>query len=83
MTRERWMTGYYRVRRDTKIEGMAIEEFAGIRKHDDGKWYVEIRMTESGSMLRYAGIWNTLKEATEEANFQLMSHEERTEYMGY
>jgi len=77
MTREKWMNGYYRVK------GSEATKFAGIRKHDDNKWYVEIRESATGNMTRYAGIWNTLKEATEEAEFQLMTPAERRTHLGW
>lgn len=59
MTFEKWMPGYYRL----SIGG----HFAGIRKHDDRKWHVEIRESATGELRRYAGIWDTLRDGREEA----------------
>ena len=30
-------------------------------------WLVEIRMANTGDLIRYAGVWRTLRDATEEA----------------
>ena len=35
-------------------------------KKDGSTWNAEIRSIESGNIERYAGIWNTRKEAVEE-----------------
>ena len=63
-----------------KIETMAPgmyrigddEHFSNIRKgreyngEQTSKWYADIRKSD-GTLQRYAGIWNTRKEAVEEA----------------
>ena len=36
---------------------------------DGRKWIAEIRYSSSGDIKRYAGIWNTKKEAIEEVVF--------------
>jgi hypothetical protein len=40
--------------------------YAPIRRQG-GKWYAEIRRQSDGELVRYAGIWSTLKDATGEA----------------
>ena len=54
----KWMKGYYRLSADTK--------FAGIKHERDG-WHAEIRSRDTGDLIRYAGIWPTLRDAREEA----------------
>ena len=41
------------------------DAFGQIRK-DGRKWNAEIRKTETGEMMRFAGIWGTRKDAVEE-----------------
>ena len=53
----KFMPGHYRVVSDDK--------FAHIHK-DGRKWYATIRAL-NGDLIRYAGIWNTLKDAIEES----------------
>lgn len=59
MRLKRWMAGYYRL----SHEG----QFAGLRLHDDRKWYVEIRDSATGNLIRHGGIWPTMSEAEAEA----------------
>ena len=59
----KWMSGYYRV------SGTTL--FAGIKKVGR-TWEVEIRFSDTGVLMGYAGIWDTLKDAKDEA----------TEYLG-
>lgn len=40
-------------------------------KRDGREWHAEIRDTESGSLVRFAGIWNTRRDAIEEVEFIL------------
>lgn len=40
--------------------------FAQIRK-STGAWLVEIRISDTGELVRYAGLWPTLAEAKAEA----------------
>ncbi len=59
---------FYRLCSDT--------HFANIRKgrkysdEQSSKWYADIRTT-NGNLVRYAGIWNTRKDAIEEATWLL------------
>jgi hypothetical protein len=46
-------------------------EIFGQIKKDGRKWIAEIRETDCGDIKRYAGIWNTKKEAIEEVIFIL------------
>ena len=62
MERERWMAGYYRINNG--------ERFAGIRRHGR-KWHVEIRQSSTGNLLQYAGIWDSLHDASKEAEWVL------------
>ena len=41
------------------------DRFGQIRKHGR-EWHAEIRDTESGSLIRFAGVWRTRRDATEE-----------------
>lgn len=41
------------------------ERFGQI-KQAGGEWHAEIRDTESGSLIRFAGIWKTRSDAIEE-----------------
>lgn len=61
---EKWHTGVYRVRLKDD-NGNLSHMFGQIRKNGR-KWHAEIRHTDTGDLIRYAGIWDTLKEATEE-----------------
>ena len=44
-------------------------EIFGQIKKDGRKWIAEIRYSESGDIKRYAGIWDTKKDAIEEVVF--------------
>lgn len=45
-------------------------EFGQI-KHEGRNWLAEIRDTETGRIVRFAGIWKTKHEAIEECEFIL------------
>lgn len=59
--REQLRPGFYRVRREPR--GC---RFGQIKKTGPGKWEAEIRMTGSGDLYRFAGIWPTLRDAQQE-----------------
>lgn len=41
------------------------ERFGQIRKNGR-QWHAEIRDTESGALIRFAGVWHTRRDAVEE-----------------
>ena len=42
------------------------DEYFGQIIRDGKKWNAEIRKTETGTLVRFAGIWNSRKDAIEE-----------------
>lgn len=58
----RFMAGFYRI--------TAPLAFANVKKERNGefknKWCVDIR-NNNGDIIQYAGVWNTKRDATEEA----------------
>lgn len=46
--------------------------FFGQVKKVNREWHAEIRQTETGTLVRFAGIWNTRKDAIEEIDSLLV-----------
>ena len=42
--------------------------FGQIKKVRRSQWQAEVRDTQTGQLIRYAGLWNTRREAIEELN---------------
>ena len=59
--------GCYRISDERNVED-PFSVFGQIYK-DGRKWIAEIRYSESGDIKRYAGIWDTKKDAIEEVVF--------------
>lgn len=65
----RFLAGYYRI---TATDGWANVKKASEGEHR-GKWVVDIR-NNSGALVQYAGVWNTKREAIDEAISVLNRH---------
>jgi hypothetical protein len=55
------------------------EQFAQIKKQGR-EWLIEVREVETGDLVNYAGLWNTLTDAKEEAVSVLRPEWERKYY---
>lgn len=64
---QRQLAGFYKV--------YGVEHFANVKLETSGehkgKWCGDIRRNSDGALIRFAGVWNTKREAVEEAAFIL------------
>ncbi len=58
----RIIPGHYHV----KMAPRFGEERFGVISHEDDGWHADVRRRGSRETIRFAGIWNTLREATQE-----------------
>lgn len=55
-----------RLRRGCYRVTLDHDHFGQITKEANGLWLAQIRATESGNLIRYAGLWETRRAAVEE-----------------
>lgn len=60
----KYASGFYRVSGENYFANVKLDS-------KDKKWHAEIRRRDDGVLVRFAGIWNTKKDAVEEAKFIL------------
>lgn len=61
---EKFSRGFYRMSGENY--------YASIKRNsEDKKWHVVIRRQTDGTLVRFAGIWNTKRDAVEEAEHVL------------
>jgi hypothetical protein len=61
--------GFYQVSNGEYFSN--LQKIEGWHEYSEykGKWMADIRVSRTGELVRYAGIWNTMKEAREEAEW--------------
>lgn len=72
------LSGFYQASNGTEYSNI----HRGFRYTDElvSKWYADIRYKD-GTVKRYAGIWDTFREALDEVEFILASPEDRVAYL--
>lgn len=63
ITFTRWLPGYYKA--NLGADAIGRDVFANIQKVGR-EWHAEIRYAACGEIVRFAGIWSSLKDAKEE-----------------
>jgi hypothetical protein len=55
----KFLKGWYRVSGE--------HHFSNVRLERSGEWFVDLRYSHNGDLRQLAGLWNTKREAVEEA----------------
>lgn len=65
ITFTRWLPGIYKANLGADCIGREL--FANIKK-TGSEWHAEIRCAANGEIVRFAGIWSSLKDAKDEVS---------------